>query len=72
MATDNYSNLGANAVLGVSMAVARASAKSMKLPLYQYLKNLGGVSGIVMPVPMLTSLLMEENTLIIMWIFKSI
>ncbi len=51
--TDNYSNLGANAVLGVSMAVARASAKSMKLPLYRYLKNLGGVSGIVMPVPML-------------------
>ena len=48
--TDNYSNLGANAVLGVSMAVARASANSLKMPLYRYL---GGANGVVMPVPML-------------------
>ena len=47
--TNNYSNLGANAVLGVSMAVARASAKSLKMPLYRYL---GGANGMVLPVPM--------------------
>ena len=48
--TENYGNLGANAVLGVSMAVARAAAKSMKMPLYRYL---GGANAVVMPVPML-------------------
>ncbi len=48
--TSNYSNLGANAVLGVSMAVARAAASSLKMPLYRYL---GGANGVVMPVPML-------------------
>jgi enolase len=48
--TENYSSLGANAVLGVSMAVARAAAKSMGMPLYRYL---GGANAVVMPVPML-------------------
>jgi len=48
--TDNYSNLGANAVLGVSMAVARAAAQSLKMPLYRYL---GGANAVVMPTPML-------------------
>jgi enolase len=48
--TDNYSNLGANAVLGVSMAVARAAAQSLNMPLYRYL---GGANAMVMPVPML-------------------
>lgn len=48
--TDNYGNLGANAVLGVSMAMARAAAKSLKIPLYRYL---GGANAMVMPVPML-------------------
>nr|WP_314373084.1 phosphopyruvate hydratase [uncultured Campylobacter sp.] len=47
--TDNYSNLGANAVLGVSMAVARAAAKSLDVPLYRYL---GGANASVLPVPM--------------------
>ena len=47
--TDNYSNLGANAVLGVSMAVARAAAKSLGVPLYRYL---GGANASVLPVPM--------------------
>ena len=47
--TNNYSNLGANAVLGVSMAVARAAATSLKMPLYRYL---GGANAVVMPVPM--------------------
>ena len=48
--TDNYSNLGANATLGVSMAIARASAKSLHLPLYRYL---GGANALVLPTPML-------------------
>ena len=48
--TSNYSNLGANAVLGVSMAVARAAATSLGMPLYRYL---GGANAMTMPVPML-------------------
>ena len=47
--TDNYENLGANAVLGVSMAVARAAAMSLDMPLYRYL---GGANAMTMPVPM--------------------
>ena len=47
--TENYSNLGANAVLGVSMAVARVSAQSLGLPLYKYL---GGSNALVIPLPM--------------------
>lgn len=47
--TSNYSNLGANAVLGVSMAVARAAATSLNVPLYRYL---GGANAMTMPVPM--------------------
>jgi len=48
--TDNYGKLGANAVLGVSMAVARAAAKSLGMPLYRYL---GGANAMVVPTPML-------------------
>ena len=48
--TENYTNLGANAVLGVSMAVARAAAESLNMPLYRYL---GGANAMVVPVPML-------------------
>jgi enolase len=47
--THNYSNLGANAVLGVSMATARAAANSLQVPLYRYL---GGANAMTMPVPM--------------------
>ncbi|MDR1007666.1 MAG: phosphopyruvate hydratase [Campylobacteraceae bacterium] len=47
--TNNYSNLGANASLGVSMAIARAAAKSLGIPLYRYI---GGVNASVLPVPM--------------------
>ncbi|MBU3014694.1 phosphopyruvate hydratase [Poseidonibacter lekithochrous] len=47
--TNNYANLGANAVLGVSMAVARAAAASLNIPLYRYL---GGANAMTMPVPM--------------------
>ena len=48
--TENYGKLGANAVLGVSMAVARAAAQSLEVPLYRYL---GGANAMVMPTPML-------------------
>ena len=48
--TENYGNLGANSVLGVSMAVARAAAKSLGMPLYRYL---GGANAMVVPTPML-------------------
>ncbi len=48
--TENYAKLGANAVLGVSMAVARAAAKSLNMPLYRYL---GGANAMVNPTPML-------------------
>src|SRR5438132_4993436 len=48
--TDNKSRLGANALLAVSMAVARAAAEEAGLPLYRYL---GGVGAVTMPVPMM-------------------
>lgn len=51
--TPNKSKLGANAILGVSMAVARAAADSLGLPLYLYL---GGVAAQEMPVPMMNIL----------------
>lgn len=52
-ATENKSNLGANAILGVSMAAARAAAKGLNIPLYRYL---GGVQAKKMPVPMMNIL----------------
>ncbi|MDR2008839.1 MAG: phosphopyruvate hydratase [Alphaproteobacteria bacterium] len=48
--TENKSRLGANAILGVSMAVAKAAAESCGLPLYRYL---GGFNAHVLPVPMM-------------------
>jgi len=48
--TDNKSRLGANAILGVSLAVARAAADSASLPLFRYL---GGPSAHILPVPMM-------------------
>lgn len=48
--TENKSSLGANAVLSVSMAVARAAAKALRIPLYQYL---GGVMPKTLPIPMM-------------------
>jgi enolase len=48
--TDTKSNLGANAILGVSLAVARAAADALGLPLFQYL---GGVNAKTLPVPMM-------------------
>jgi enolase len=51
--TPNKSKLGANAILGTSLAVAKAAANSVQLPLYRYL---GGVYAHVLPVPMLNIL----------------
>jgi len=51
--TENKSSLGANAILAVSMACARASAEALKLPLYRYL---GGVNASILPTPMMNIL----------------
>ena len=51
--TKNKSNLGANAILGVSLAVLKAAAVAVNLPLYQYI---GGVSATKLPVPMMNIL----------------
>ena len=51
--TLNKSNLGANAILGVSLAVARAAANSLGLELYQYL---GGINATNLPIPMMNIL----------------
>ena len=51
--TENKSRLGANAILSVSMAVAKAAAAESELPLYRYL---GGVSAFLLPVPMMNVL----------------
>lgn len=48
--TENYSKLGANAVLGTSMAVAKAGAAALQIPLYRYI---GGINANILPVPML-------------------
>ena len=48
--TPNKSNLGANAILAVSLAVARATANALKIPLYKYI---GGDSACVLPIPMM-------------------
>ena len=51
--TPNKSKLGANAILGVSSAIARAGANSLKMPLYQYI---GGINSYKMPLPMMNIL----------------
>ncbi len=51
--TDNKSNLGANSTLGVSLAVAKAAANSVGMPLFRYV---GGISASVLPVPMMNIL----------------
>ncbi|MEI7591946.1 MAG: phosphopyruvate hydratase [Actinomycetes bacterium] len=51
--TDNKGRLGANAILGVSLAVARAASEELDLPLYRYI---GGVNAHVLPVPMMNVL----------------
>src|SRR5262249_43077967 len=51
--TSNKARLGANAILGVSLAVAKAAANHLKLPLYRYL---GGIGASVTPVPLMNVL----------------
>ncbi len=51
--SENKSNLGANAILGVSLAIAKAAAQSLGLPLYRYI---GGVNAKVLPMPMMNIL----------------
>ncbi len=51
--TDNKSKLGANAILGVSLAVAKAAASALDIPLYRYI---GGVNARVLPVPLMNIL----------------
>ena len=51
--TDNKSKLGANSILGVSLAVARAAACSLNIPLYKYI---GGINATMMPMPMMNVL----------------
>jgi enolase len=54
--TKNKSKLGANAILGVSLAFARASAGAERLPLYKYFKNISKTKSVLMPVPMMNIL----------------
>lgn len=56
--TENKSKLGANATLSVSLAVAKASSRSQKIPLYQYLANLMGkkIDHVTLPIPFLNVL----------------
>ena len=58
--TDNKINLGANAMLGVSLAAARAAADALEIPLYQYL---GGVNAKQMPVPMINGGRHADNSI---------
>jgi enolase len=51
--TENKKNLGANAILGVSLAVAKAAAEALEMPLYRYI---GGTNAKVLPVPMMNIL----------------
>ncbi len=59
--TPNKGRLGANAILAVSMAAARASAAAQRTPLYRYL---GGVAGCTLPVPLLTDALGKKVQLV--------
>ena len=54
--TPNKSKYGANAILAVSLATARAAAQSAKIPLYQHIANLAGTTQLTMPMPMMNIL----------------
>ena len=51
--TDNKANFGANAILAVSLAAAKAAAQNRKVPLYQHIADINGSSEFTMPVPMM-------------------
>ena len=59
--TENKSNLGANAMLGVSMAVADAAAKSLDMPLYRYI---GGSNAKLLPTPQADLLVVTGTTVL--------
>jgi enolase len=54
--TDNKANFGANAILAVSLAAAKAAATARKVPLYQHIADINGSSDFTMPVPMMNIL----------------
>jgi enolase 1/2/3 len=54
--TDNKAQFGANAILAVSLAAAKAAAQARKIPLYQHIADINGSSGFTMPVPMMNIL----------------
>ena len=66
--TENKSSLGANAILGVSLACAKAVAETLGLPLYRYI---GGTNARTLPVPMM-NILNGGNMLIIMLTFRNL
>ena len=65
--TPNKSKLGANAILGVSLAAAKAAANSLNLPLFRYL---GGANAYQLPVPMM-NILNGGSTPTTPWMFRS-
>ncbi|MFQ9395453.1 MAG: hypothetical protein ACLR2E_17175 [Lachnospiraceae bacterium] len=67
--SENKSHLGANAILGVSMAVAHAAAKSLEIPLFRYL---GGSQALRLPVPMFNASSTEAATPGAPWIFRNL
>lgn len=54
--TDNKATFGANAILAVSLAAAKAAALSRRIPLYQHIAEINGTTGFTMPVPMMNIL----------------
>ena len=69
--TENKEKLGANAILAVSLANAKAAAMDKKIPLYQHISELNGTPGAyLMPVPMMNTS-MGESMQTIMSIFRS-
>jgi enolase len=54
--TDNKATFGANAILAVSLAAAKATSLARKIPLYQHIADINGTSGFTMPVPMMNIL----------------
>ena len=67
--TPTKSNLGANAILGVSLAVAKAAANYLDIPLYRYI---GGVNTFVMPVPMMNIIKREVHTVMRLLPFRNL
>ena len=69
--TENKANFGANAILAVSLATAKAAALAAKAPFYQHIASLAGRTALTRPVPMM-NILKLVSTLIIISIFRSL